>query len=46
MRVLTRMNVLRVYTFSKHEKDYLKWMGIWGILNERLLPDERIEVDE
>ena len=46
MRVDTiRVNVT-VYYFDKQEKQALIDLGVWNLLNDRLKPYERIEVDE
>lgn len=43
-----RVNVVKtiVYTFTFAEHEYLKDMGIWSIIQDRLHANERIEIEQ
>ena len=43
-----RVNVVEtvVYTFTLAEREYLKDMGVWYILQDRLYANERIEIEQ
>jgi hypothetical protein len=43
-----RVNFLEmiIYTFTNEEQKYLKDIGVWYILKDRLKPNERIEIEQ
>ena len=45
MRVETETKEVTVYYFTRDEVDMMCRMGVWGMLNERLTADERIEIE-
>ena len=45
MRVETKIETVTVYYFNKYEVTCLCDLGVWEMLNKRLNPFERIEID-
>lgn len=45
MRVDTKTVEVTVYYFSEAEREFFRHLNVWGIIQERLQPYERIEIE-